>query len=691
MNNQSFITHIAGLRGLAILFVILFHFSLGNEKIADWFGNGYLGVDIFMVIMGYFLIRGYAEPKPGMSFFSFFSGKLKRLLVPMCICILGCSILGLLLIDYEHICLFSRTGAAACFGIANFELIDSARDYFALSSAMNMFLHTWYVSTALQLFLFSYIVFFCLRKARRLVIIAILLLLAALSFAVQFIIDGATLEKMGFSADAVELISSYYSPIPRIWEVLVGGAILLIPAIRNRYLAAGLSTVGLLMILFSAFAPVMGISTQTLPVILTVLGTLLVISYTQNDGAAHILNSRLLTWLGGISFSLYLVHMPIVVLYKGVTLTSPGMGCILALLLVSVLIGWIFCNYVEKVKIPNLSALLTCGAAFAICVLLKETKGLRDYWNKEVNAITYSRYDHFRYRYDKALQEHYDSRTMITFGQGGSGIVKKLCSSSCTISKSSDSPFLQLGCDKLAPSFVLMGDSHSIMSYPGIDTICKEAGLSGVMMNTLCLPFWERAYGSSKRSYSISKGKTHSFLNWLGKHKEIKHVVIIFSWYWMTDMLEVDWKNRKQGVVLEKNLICLERFLRELKGIDKQPIVFLPYPRYNTNNMLMYARLRARFALTSSPYHQDFVLSRADYNKRWGTAISAVRKFADEGICHIVDITPYLFENDMCHSIKDGDVRYFDCNHTSAGYSVNLAQKYKHILLQHLTSSLAAD
>ena len=55
MNSQrlssEFIPHIQGLRGIAIILVFLYHY------VPNICPNGYIGVDLFFVISGYFLFR----------------------------------------------------------------------------------------------------------------------------------------------------------------------------------------------------------------------------------------------------------------------------------------------------------------------------------------------------------------------------------------------------------------------------------------------------------------------------------------------------------------------------------------------------------------------------------------------------------------------------------------------------------
>lgn len=75
---NSFMKHLAGLRGFAILLIVLFHL---NE---DVFSEGYLGVDVFLVISGYLLIAGWLN-KGYVRFWNFVSKKVIRIIPPLAV------------------------------------------------------------------------------------------------------------------------------------------------------------------------------------------------------------------------------------------------------------------------------------------------------------------------------------------------------------------------------------------------------------------------------------------------------------------------------------------------------------------------------------------------------------------------------------------------------------------------------
>ena len=62
--NKGFLLYLGGLRGVAILLVILFH------TLPQYFSQGYLGVDVFLVISGFLLVRAY-DTRQAFSFWDF--------------------------------------------------------------------------------------------------------------------------------------------------------------------------------------------------------------------------------------------------------------------------------------------------------------------------------------------------------------------------------------------------------------------------------------------------------------------------------------------------------------------------------------------------------------------------------------------------------------------------------------------
>ena len=158
--NFKYRPEIDGLRALAVIAVILNHID------PNLLPSGYLGVDIFFVISGY-VITGSIMNREAKSLAdhlsSFYVRRMKRLFPALITCIIVTSLL---------ICIFNpkpvdslNTGMAALLGGSNLYLFQRATDYFAGSTQLNVFTHTWSLGVEEQFYFFYPIFLWYLLKA----------------------------------------------------------------------------------------------------------------------------------------------------------------------------------------------------------------------------------------------------------------------------------------------------------------------------------------------------------------------------------------------------------------------------------------------------------------------------------------------------------------------------------------------
>lgn len=301
---SSYRIEIDGLRALAVVAVIIHHFE-------NWLlPSGYLGVDIFFVISGYVITASLAGRRAdGLKDFllQFYTRRIKRLAPAL---IFYTAAIGVLICLFERSPIASlRTGAASLFGLSNLYILKQASDYFGSAAELNAFTHTWSLGVEEQFYLlFPCLVWFfngrpALGSAPKLV--AAVMVLAAASLAGFVYFSGANHPV------------AFFSMPTRFWELGCGCALLLCESHYPR-MAAALRripplpvAIALVAVLFSPldFAVAATIAAVALTVLLLACLRPAALGY-------NLFTMAPVTYVGRISYSLYLWHWGVLVLSR---------------------------------------------------------------------------------------------------------------------------------------------------------------------------------------------------------------------------------------------------------------------------------------------------------------------------------------------------------------------------------------
>ena len=635
---------------------------------ADWIRlpQGFYGVDVFIVIMGYLLIKGFVN-RPEITFSQFASRKLTRLYVPLAAAIILTSGLSLFCMDADLLVDMAKTGTSAMLGAANVQLKISTEGYFAGDASMNPFLHLWYLGVATQLFILAYLTLCIIRKWKKKAIILILSIIGGFSLCCTILNPLRSLiEIAGFTCPWEYNIFSYYDTIPRIWELLAGGAVLFLPEIKNKKAASGIVLTSLAMILIPSCMK----SCSSLVVFSVVIGTVLFIRYAHNSSITYLFSNKAAQWLGAISFSLYLIHVPLIVCYKGFFFRDFSSTSAACFLLACLPFAYAFFYILENRQHTLRAVLILWGCALSICLTFWYTDGLKHAWNIESNQISMLTYPLPEQCKAPNITDNLDSRILELHSRWYTSTDWHTRTHSTQ--GTPEHPVFQLGSTNKIPSFVLLGDSHAEHYVPGINIFCKNNCLSGVFLASIIEPFWDRECPRFDTDYFYNREKAFALFHWLKHHPELKTVIIGQLWSKLK-LRRLNWDSKPTPGTVESNILALREFCSRLIDINKKVVIIAPLPSLGASHVLPCARWMKRRNIPEHQTPDEFTCTFEQYQKKYSQINAELDKMEKDGLCVVLKPHLLLFKNGKCLGVKNNKLVFWDEHHISATTSIETA------------------
>ncbi len=360
---------IDGLRAVAVLSVLFFHAFPALLR------GGFVGVDIFFVISGYLISRviSTALEQGTFSVADFYSRRIRRIFPALFTVLAVCLAFGWNTMLADDLALLAKHVLGGATFVSNFILWGEA-DYFDKASELKPLLHLWSLGIEEQFYVIWPLLFWAVWRIR-IPLLPIVVVIGILSFLLNII---------GVHEHAT---ATFYSPLTRGWELVVGAMLACFgsgPGLRvDRYgrsmkkiaqvfdgqVARNvISVIGMLFIVYAVFR-----INSTLPfpgkwALFPVIGAALII--VAGPGAwlnRVLLSNRVMTFIGLISFPLYLWHWPLLTFARSAYPEGVPWLVRLGLLAGSAFLATLTYVYIER---PFRSGSRKRFSVLALCALM---------------------------------------------------------------------------------------------------------------------------------------------------------------------------------------------------------------------------------------------------------------------------------------------------------------------------------
>lgn len=321
------------LRGVAVVLVVLFHLGFSSIK------SGFLGVDVFFVISGFLMAVLYNKndiPK-------FYLRRAKRLLPAYYATILATLIFAYLLTTPNET---AQVGSQAKYAIAFASNIGfwAQNSYFS-TAEFNPLLHLWSLGVEMQFYLIVPLLYWVFSKNK---LMFLLILLGSLISC--FVVVGVSPK------------TSFFMLPFRLWEFLIGYGAAYYFTNQGNVKLTNYRWLGLIGLIIVLIIPLFSVNGEALSAIdghpglfalLVSLATASVLIFGIPALIEKSIISKSLERIGKYSYSIYLAHFPIIVIYlskpfSGTNLTIPTLMdgvVIVALMILASAALYYFCEH----------------------------------------------------------------------------------------------------------------------------------------------------------------------------------------------------------------------------------------------------------------------------------------------------------------------------------------------------------
>jgi peptidoglycan/LPS O-acetylase OafA/YrhL len=672
------------LRAISVIFVIFFHLKL------PFFENGFLGVDIFFVISGFLITKIIIEDIEIERFHlkDFYLRRIRRI-IPLVLCVTFISYIAAYFILFpDELEEFKKSFFFVNVFLSNFWYYLKG-DYFSPITDNDPLIHFWSLSVEEQYYLIYpilFIFFFNQKKIRNFLLIIILI--AFFSFMLTQL--GGNLKfRYPYIENEFKFISipgiAFFSTFTRAWEILLGciAAIYTKNYLKKLKYQNYIVNISFYLLIASFFLLNSEFPHPSIITFIPIFFTLIILIYNNDNLSKNpFLNSKLLSSIGLISFSLYLWHQPVFVFSKIYNIIEISYFFKFLLLVFIFLISYISWKFIEKPFrnknfIDNKKLIFFISSYLSIIflsiVLLEDNK--TRFKDDELSILEYKKY------YEK---KYFDDCTTIPKNY----IEPK---NACIIGNQK--------LDKV--EFAIIGDSHASTLAESIDKKLKKINKSAYLFTINGCPISSELYNFKDNRFECIR-YYKELKNFLSLNHSIKYLILHTRWGFYVSGKRFDNKeggkedgkntifiNEEKDLILnEKNReeLVIEKNINFIKNLPKNKkiiiITAVPEVGFNVPDTMTRA---LRFDKVKKL--RNFTTSFNVYQERQNKLNKKFEELKENSNVYLLD-TSKVFCNrklNRCDYSKNNKPLYFDDDHLNRiGSSIMIDQLFNKKFFQNL-------
>ncbi len=628
---------IDGLRAIAVLTVVLYHFGV------SLFDGGFVGVDIFFVISGY-LITGIIYDQLQQKRFTlrnFYARRFKRILPPLIVVVLFTLIAGYFFLLPGEYADLSTSSVYAVFGFSNYFFMWNT-GYFDNAAELKPLLHAWSLAVEEQYYLFWPIVMILLVKyfgtSKKSFIV----------FLLGIIVVSFTLSALIVNYDQQQ---AFYMIYTRAWELALGALLVFIRPIKRKVMAEGASLIGLMSIIY----PVLFYNEDTLfpgfAALLPCLGAALLIwpkESTTSVGRSLALEP--FRQIGLISYSLYLWHWPLLVIFRQYALIElPVDHEVFMLVVLSFAAAYLSYRFVEQPFRKNRQPEDKTIKWGAVAIMSTALVSL---------PIILS--DGYPNRLPKELSSLGDIDSMWKWD----------CPRTIQL-KGLNNPVCSFGADwhKSEKKIVLWGDSYAEHLAPILQSAIKDKNISAILYRHCPAPFGKtvKYHRPTRPQYEVRCQKSRAAMTaFLKVHNSVQYVISSASLSNKLDRLYLtNPDDRSKELGISRLQSAISELYADIKSPTRKLVLFSEFPSWSgTNSDPIQCLVANSNALLRAKCEKPTQISLIKYKEHQGPYEGVLQNAARNEV-NILALTPAtpMCETGLCINILNDEYIYRDTGH----------------------------